>query len=60
MMEWWGDAAGPNEVVDVETLLVTHYLLAGNSLFNKEHLRKCEIRRTQTKQRVRPGRYQRP
>jgi hypothetical protein len=44
MMEWSGDAAGPNEVVDVETLLITHYLLAGNLLYNKEHLRKCEIR----------------
>jgi len=43
MMKWWGDAVGPNEVVNVETLLVTHYLLAGNSLFNKEHLRKCEL-----------------
>jgi hypothetical protein len=28
----------PNEIVDVKTLLVTHYLLAGNSLFNKKHL----------------------
>jgi len=44
MMECWGNAVGPNEVVDVETLLVTDYLLAGNSLFNKEHLRECEIR----------------
>jgi hypothetical protein len=44
MMERWGDAVGPNEVVDVETFLVTHHLLAGNSLFDKEHLRKCEIR----------------
>ena len=60
MMERWGDAVEPNEVVDVETLLVTHYLLAGNSLFNKEHLRECEIRSRQTKQSVRPGRYQRP
>jgi hypothetical protein len=44
MMERWGDTVGPNEVVNVETLLVTHYLLAGDSLFNKEHLRKYEIR----------------
>jgi hypothetical protein len=44
MMERWGDAVGPNEVVDVGTLLVTHYLLAGNSLFNKEHPHECEIR----------------
>ena len=38
MMEGWSDAVRPNEVVNVKTLLVTHYLLAGNSLFNKKHL----------------------
>ena len=43
MMERWGDTVGPDEVVNVETLLITHYLLSRNSLFNKEHLRKCEL-----------------
>jgi hypothetical protein len=42
MMERWRDAVGPNEIVDVETLLVTYYILAGNFLFNKKHLRMCE------------------
>jgi hypothetical protein len=40
MMEGWCNAVGPNEVVDVETLLVTYYLLAGNFLLDKKHL--CE------------------
>jgi hypothetical protein len=44
MMERWSGAVGPNEVVDVETLLVTRYLLAGNSLFDMEHLYECKIR----------------
>jgi hypothetical protein len=44
MMEGWGDTVGPNEIVDIEAFLVTHYLLAGNFLFHKEHLRMCEIR----------------
>ncbi len=44
MMESWRDAMWPNEVVDIETLLVTYYLLAGDSLFNKEHLHMCETR----------------
>jgi hypothetical protein len=42
-MEWWRDAVGPNEVIDVETLLVTYYLFAENLLFNEKHLRTREL-----------------
>ena len=35
---------GPNEIVDVEALLVTHDLLARNFLFDKKQLSLCEIR----------------
>jgi hypothetical protein len=35
---------GPNEVIDVEALLSTHNLLAGNLLFYKKHLCACEMR----------------
>jgi hypothetical protein len=44
MMEGWSDTMVPNEIVDIEAFLVTHYLLVGNFLFDKKHLRMCEIR----------------
>jgi hypothetical protein len=43
LMEGWSDAMGPNEIVDVEAFVVTHYLLAGDILFDKKHLYMCEI-----------------
>jgi hypothetical protein len=53
MMGRWRDAVGPNEAIDVETLLVTYYFFAENLLFNKKHLHTCELS-------AKPGRYQRP
>jgi hypothetical protein len=39
MMEGRCDTMGPNEIVDIEAFLITHYLLTGNFLFDEEHLR---------------------
>jgi hypothetical protein len=60
MMKRWSDAMGPNEIVDVEALLATHYLFAGNFLFDKKHLSVCEIRRPYTRYTDKPGICQRP
>jgi hypothetical protein len=44
MVKWWRNAVGPNEVINVETLLVTYYLLGGDFLFDKKHLRMREFK----------------